>query len=401
MKRIFLPLALVAMLSTLASGAWQRIPGSQRGLELSIGSIEGTKIESSEGIGRVSSLLSDRVTEEATLSKGASFAVVNLGRQAIIDRVSFYNAGGEGRVAVSSSVDNEKWTALGQIVFSPADVQVVVPFASIQGKFVKVEYDMARESGMKHFVVYGSLASGQTSPLKGKVSNRATAVSGARVIYVDPKPGNGSDDAVNFGSFSFPESNDRYRTVIYDFGAPLVLNEFGSVHSPRPVRLEVFVFNELPEKEDWKGRRSFDPAVFNDLKPVASIEDGEGKGYVKCRPSEAVTAQYVALRWEPDFNPPAFVVGGLELMGPPLEIDERNFGGGGGAGGTGGTDGSSSESDGGQMPGGGFNGPFAPNSLGGAGAGGLPVTSEGGGGGGGGGGGAPGGGGGIPPVSPP
>jgi hypothetical protein len=384
------------MLSTLASGAWQRTPGSQqRELELSIGSIEGTKIESSEGIGRVSSLISDRVTEEATLSKGASYAVVNLGRQAIIDRVSFYNVGGEGRVAVSSSVDNEKWTALGQIVFSPADVQVVVPFATIQGKFVKVEYDMARESGMKHFVVYGSLASGQTTPLTGKVSNRATAVSGARVIYIDPELGKGSDDAVKFGSFSFPESNDKYRTVIYDLGRPKVLNEFGSVHSPRPVRFEVFVFDELPEKEDWKGRRSFDPAAFNDLKPVASIEDREGKGYVKCRPSEAVTAQYVALRWEPDFNPPAFVVGGADLMGPPLEIEERYFGGGRGS--------SGSEIDGGQMPAGGFYGPFAPNSLGGAGAGGLPGTSAGGTGGGGGGRGrgGGGGGGGIPPVSPP
>lgn len=399
MKRILLSSALVAMLSTLASGAWQRTPGSQRGLELSIGSIEGTKIESSEGIGRVSSLLSERVTEEATLSKGASFAVVNLGRQAIIDRVSFYNAGGEGRVAVSSSVDNEKWTALGQIVFSPADIQVVVPFASIQGKFVKVEYDMARESGMKHFEVYGSLASGQTNPLVGKVSNRATAVSGARIIYIDPTPSSGSDDSVRYGSFWFPESNDKYRTVIYDLGGAKVLNEFGSVHSPRPVRFEVFVFSELPEKEDWKGRRSFDPAAFNDLKPVASVEDREGKGYVKCRPSEAVTAQYVALRWEPDFNPPAFVVGGADLIGSPIEIDEKNFGGGP-VGSSSGVDGDSgSEVNGGQMPGAGFNGPFAPNSLGGAGAGGLPVTSGGGGGGAPGGGG--GGGGGIPPFSPP
>ena len=110
-----------------------------------------------------------------------------------------------------------------------------------------------------------------------------------------------------------------------------------------------------------------------------------------------MTAQYVALRWEPDFNPPAFVVGGADLIGSPIEIDEKNFGGGP-VGSSSGVDGDSgSEVNGGQMPGAGFNGPFAPNSLGGAGAGGLPVTS------GGGGGGAPGGGGGgggIPPVSP-
>lgn len=404
MKRIFLFWAAMVMLSTGASAAWQRASGSgQRELELSIGSIEGTKIESSENIGRVSALLSDRVTEDATLAKGSSQAVVNLGRQAIIDRVSFYNAGGEGRVAISASVDKQKWDALGQLVFSPADVHVVVPFAAIQGKFVKVEYDVTRETGVKHFEVYGSMVSGSTDRLTGKVANQATAVSGARVIYINPTPSNGSDDSVRYGSFSFPESKDKYRTVIYDLGRPKVLNEFGSVHSPRPVRFEVFVFTELPEKEDWKGRRSFDPAAFDEAEPVASFEDKEGKGFVKCRPIEAVTAQYVALRWEPDFNPPAFVVSGVDLIGPFFEIgreggkganaevlpDQERRGG--------------QQIIGGGMPGGGFYGPFAPNSLGGAGAGGLPITGGGTAGGGPSGGGGGGGGGGvivIPPVSP-
>lgn len=380
MKHALFLIVVVALFSSLAGAAWQRSPESGRlATELAVASVEGVKIESSQNIGRASALISDRVSEEATLPIGRSEAVINLGRQAIIERVSMFNGGGEGRVAISSSTDNSIWVPLGQTVFSAADSQVTVPFASVQGKYVKVEFELARAGGLRNFEILGSLVAGSKDKMRGKVSNMASSISGARVIYVNPTPAANGDEAVRYGSFSFPESEDKYRTVIYDLGRPKVLNEFGSVHSPRPVRFEVFAFSELPEKEDWKGRRSFDPAVFDQTEPVASVEDREGKGFVKCKPDQSVTAQFIALRWEPDFNPPAFTVVGVNITGEPQDIGVQQSESGGQAGGTGGSDSSDqpkSEVVANPTAQSGFSGPFAPTSLMGAGSGGLPAVPQ-------------------------
>lgn len=91
------------------------------------------------------------------------------------------------------------------------------------------------------------------------------------MIYIHPSPMRDSD-ITEIGraqsKFDFPESNEKYRTIIYDLGTPRMLSEFGSVHSPRPVRLEVYAFDQLPDKEDWRGRTSFDPKVFESSTPV-------------------------------------------------------------------------------------------------------------------------------------
>ena len=143
-----------------------------------------------------------------------------------------------------------------------------------------------------------------------------SGVGGTRVVFASPRPENGLDEAADYNKFSFPESDERYRTLIYDLGQLRVLNSFGSVHSPRPVRFEVFTFQKLPQKEDWRGRLSFDPADFGQKEPIASGEDTRGLGYLKIKPSKPVGARYVALRWEPDFNPPAFGVSAPAVSGP-------------------------------------------------------------------------------------
>jgi hypothetical protein len=373
MKRSITTVALVAVLASYSSAAWQRLPSLQeRPIELAVGSINGTRIESSKNIGQVSALLSDMVTDAATLSAGSSEVVIDLGRQVILERVSLHNNNGEGKMAVSASADNSRWVPLGQMVFSAADSELAIPFAGIQGKYVKVEFELSRGAVIRNFEVWGGLAGGDNSKVTGTLTNMATSLAGARVIYIDPTPKGGTDNASQYGSFSFPESSDKYRTVIYDLGRPRVLNEFGSVHSPRPVRLEVFAFSELQEKEDWRGRRSFDASSLDSMEPVASVDDREGRGYVKVKPSNAVTARYVALRWEPDFNPPAFVVGGVECAGPAQGlnvVDAKNPKAPLGI--------LPQEVVAGPTPYGVFTGPFAPNSLMGAGSGGLPATSGG------------------------
>ena len=81
-----------------------------------------------------------------------------------------------------------------------------------------------------------------------------------RVIYINPDAPGAGDDAARYNSFAFPESPERFRTVIYDLGSERTLSEIGSMHSARPVRFYAYTFKdkELPEKEDWRGQMSFD-----------------------------------------------------------------------------------------------------------------------------------------------
>jgi hypothetical protein len=145
--------------------------------------------------------------------------------------------------------------------------------------------------------------------------NFAGGLGGGRLVYAAPKPVNGIDSAAAFNKFEFPESDEKYRTLIYDMGQVRIMNEFSSVHSPSPVRFEVFAFEKLPEKEDWRGRLAFDPADFNNAKPVVAYEDKVGTGNIKVKPQQPVKTRYLALRWEPDFNPPAFLIESTGAMG--------------------------------------------------------------------------------------
>ena len=72
-------------------------------------------------------MISGRLADQATLPIGDSEAVINLGRQAILERVSLHNEGGEGRVAISTSTDFSSWVVVGQTVFSPVDSQIAIP----------------------------------------------------------------------------------------------------------------------------------------------------------------------------------------------------------------------------------------------------------------------------------
>ncbi len=74
-------------------------------------------------------------------------------------------------------------------------------------------------------------------------------------------------------SSSSPTPADKYRTIVYDLGAPRTIREFSTAYSSQqhPVRLDVFAFQELPEKKDWRGKLTLDPAIFDaGSHPVAS-----------------------------------------------------------------------------------------------------------------------------------
>ncbi len=123
----------------------------------------------------------------------------------------------------------------------------------------------------------------------------------SKVIYTHPNPVN-SEDPQNNSHFDFPESAEKHRIIVYDLGEKRKLTEFGSVHSPRPVRFKVYVFDKIPEKKDWSGRMTFDRKALENITPVASKEDPRGVGYIKVKTQNPVTGRYVALVWEPHFQ---------------------------------------------------------------------------------------------------
>lgn len=377
-----------------AHAAWQRLGGlDKRPVNNADSSIADVKIASSSGIGQPENLLRSEATSFAKLPAGASEAVINLGRQVVTNYVTFTNDGAEGRISVSSSGDQHAWAPLSQAVFTSADRIVSLKFAGAQNKYVRLEFDLAKAGSIRELGVYGTDTDYdfrvRETPNSPGPMNVAGGLGGSRVIYVNPSPAGGDEQAEKFNKFEFPETTDKFRTVIYDLGQPRTLTEIGSVHSPRPVRLTAYTFETLPEKEDWRHRKSFDPSVFETIKPVAVAEDTRGVGYVKAKLAKSVRARYIALRWEPDFNPPGFSVSGVQVSASGLSAGRYDPGSGGpGAGANGNGQGGAGGNGPGQNGQGGGNGngdswfpQFAnPFSFGSAGFGGaLPPSAAGGG----------------------
>jgi hypothetical protein len=236
------------------------------------------------------------------------------------DQKNWVNLESGAIVPTSSTPLQLTFLGQGKVAFSAADRFPAVEFAGMQLKCVRLSFDLARGGSTQNFEVFGTDNDADYKLVPAEVSgpstevNLADGIGGGRVIYVHPKPLNHefhSTHHKNHQPFEFPESNEKYRTVIYDLGEPRKLSSFGSVHSPRPIRLSVFLFDTLEEKEDWRYRVTLDSAIFDQKEPAAVVEDKKGTGSVKVDLDGAPAARYVALRWEPDFNPPSFTVGGV------------------------------------------------------------------------------------------
>jgi hypothetical protein len=316
-------LALVFVgLSPARGASWTKLPGIPS-RPVSIGSASlGTKLLSSKGIEQADALIADDPTLAIKLPAGASEFVLDLGSQRVIENALFTDDTIEGKLVLSGSGDGKEWISLGQSLFTPADRLVQLSFAGTLVKFVKVEFSLLKGGTIRNFQLLGA-ATDKDFELKfdesgeGDVKvNLATGLGGSRVVYAHPNPSKDTE-VTELGraqaKFSFPESDDKYRTIIYDMGSSRMMWDFGSVHSPRPVRFQVFTFEQLPEKEDWRGHLSFDQSALDSASPVATVEDHQGVGYTKTTFEKPVRARYVALRWEPDFNPPSFLIAGVQV----------------------------------------------------------------------------------------
>ena len=323
------PLIILALLgmSNIAFADWQRLPFTESvPVNLANKSIPGTKLSDSSGIGNAQALISGGAAEAAAIPTGKSEATIALLGQHVIDEVRFINDGAEGKVSVSASVDAKHWQAIGQNIFAAPDHDIVVHFPGASARYVRVFFEVAKGSAVRGFSIYGATtdkdyklaekspeskspeSKNENSEQSGSSSgsgaslNLASGLGGARPIYAFPMPINTSEDDMKKNVFRFPKSNERFRVIIYDLGSPRKVKQFASAYSERPTRLEVFAFEQLPEKKDWRGKLTLDQSIFDTTKPVAMGEDARGVGHIKLVPEKPVTAQYVALRYEPNYN---------------------------------------------------------------------------------------------------
>jgi hypothetical protein len=312
------PAYIVTLLAslTLAStsrAAWQRLGSPEKHpTDIASSSIAGMAVASSSGIAQPENLLSDASDAASKVAAGKSEVVYSLGQQDFINVVSLVNDGIEGKISISTSADGKTWSLISQTVCTIADRNIKLAFAEASTGYLKLQFELSKGGTVRQLGIFGARTAADFNGATASV-NAASGVSGATVIYCHPSPVGGDDFALKYNRFDFPESDEKFRTLIYDLGKPSELTELGSVHSPRPVRFTAYAFDKLPEKEDWRHRMSFDPAAFDAAEPLVSIEDKSGVGFVKTKLKKSVTARYLALRWEPDFNPPGFTVSAVNI----------------------------------------------------------------------------------------
>jgi hypothetical protein len=314
----FLLLTLGAI--AFATAKWSRVPGvEKRPVNMSLVTA-GTTVSGSKGIAQSSGFILGDPLRPISLETGKSEAVIKLVKQSYVEKASFVSDGLDGRVSAAMSTDGKAWKNPVSTVFTPTDRLVSLDLGAAQGRYLRLEFELARGGTIRSFQILGAHTERnykvtQNEKGSGPMVNFASGIGGGRLIYINPESYAARSAASGTGPLSFPESDEKYRTAVYDFGQVRSLTEFGSVHSPRPVRLLVYAFDTLPEKEDWRGRLAFDPTVFDNAEPVASAEDSQGTGTLKIKAKSTVKARYVAMRWEPDFNPPAFSVTDTSISG--------------------------------------------------------------------------------------
>lgn len=318
-KQLF-TLVAIASLSLQTQAKWSKLPAVEAKPVSTATILAGTTVYDSKGLDPANALLMGDPVRAVNLPSGQSEVSLKFIKQSIVKGSSFVNDGAEGKVAMATSSDGKTWSPVASRVFSASDRLVKLDGGTAQGRFLRMQFDLVRGGAIRGFQSMGNLTDGnytvtQNSDGTGAPVNFAAGIGGGRLLYVSPELFGSRSDAARTNVIEFPESDEKYRTAVYDLGQVRTLNEFGSVHSPRPVRFSVYAFENLPEKEDWRGRLAFDPTVFDTTEPVAKGEDAAGSGMVKIKPRKEVKSRYIALRWEPDFNPPAFTSYSTSITG--------------------------------------------------------------------------------------
>lgn len=314
-----------------AHAAWNRLPTSEaRQFDVAEASVPGTLLVASAGIGNAKALVSRTLMDDVTLPAGKSDATIQLYSQQNIRTIAFSNDGATGGISITGSTDNKNWTDLGSAAFSNEDRVVQIHLAPSTIKYIKLAIDSAKGGVIRSFEIFGTTTDNDFKLVPtgaGDAGNTINLVDirNSRPIYAFPTPTNLGELNEFHNKFVFPKTKDKYRTIVYDLGETRTVKYFATSYSQRPVRVEVYTFEELPEKKDWRGKLTLDPEIFNSTKPTAVGEDPNGIGHIKITPGKSLSVRYVALRFEPDYlNKGAVSALGFDLQSliasamPPL-----------------------------------------------------------------------------------
>lgn len=299
---------------------WPRLPVLESkpvGMEMAY---SGTSLQSAEGIQDASSLLAGDLSRAVKLSPGQAAATLKFAKQSVVRQLSFINEGVSGKVSLAISSDNSTWSSLADAVFAPKDRLVKIDVGSAQGRYVRLEFEVSKVGSVRGLQLIGGdhdtdYEVTQEAQGTGAPVNFATGLGGGRLIYLsENRPGAGLT-AMETNVLEFSAPGDKQKTAVYDLGEIRSITEFVSVHSSCPAKFAVYAFDQLPEKENWRGRMSFDPGVFANATPVGVVEDRSGRGALTVKPVKAVKARYIALSWEINVTSTPFMVYGISIVG--------------------------------------------------------------------------------------
>jgi hypothetical protein len=319
--RLLSTLAVVALSPVgLANAGWLHLPSLDKrpiGMELAYG---GTTLYASSNITDAAVLTCGDQAKAAKVLTGHGEAVLKFARQSLIQHLSFVADGLEGKAAVSISSDAKTWTSLADAFFTPKNRLVRLDVGRAQGRYLRLDFDLVKGGGIRAVQVIGSdsdanYAVTQNENLSGAPLNFAAGIGGGRLVYLSGNELGSGADALTTNSFKFPASSGTLHTAVYDLGQVRTLTEFGSLHSARPVSLAIYALPVLPERENWRGRASFDASVLESLEPIADAADEAGQGVMAVKLKGPVKARYIALRWNTQVEAGGFEVFGVSLTG--------------------------------------------------------------------------------------
>lgn len=319
------PFTLFALIAaafpvTPVCAGWPRLPVLESkpvGMEMAF---SGTSLQSANGIQDAASLLAGDLSRSVKLSSGQAAATLKFAKQAVLRHLSFINEGASGKLSLSISSDNSTWSALADAVFATKDRLIKLDIGTAQGRYVRLEFEVSKSGNVRglqliggdHDTDYEVTQEGQGT---GAPVNFATGIGGGRLIYLsENRPGSGLT-ALETDTLEFSAVGEKQKTAVYDLGETRSLTEFVSVHSPYPAKFAVYAFDQLPEKENWRGRMSFDPGVLASATPVGVVEDRSGGGMLTVKPAKAVKSRFIALSWEINVTSAPFVVYGVSIVG--------------------------------------------------------------------------------------
>ncbi len=323
----------VSCLGGDAFAAWTRLPSARNMcVNMASNALVGTTIKSSDGITRPNAIISDDPGDYFAIPKGESEVILQLARQSMVQSFNFLTQDAEGEVKIYGSTDSMNWVHLSGGAYSGAN-HFDCRFTGMLGKYFKVSFNATKGGQLRAFQLAGALTDGDITKTKNKIQSGKDNASGDQSswdsdsdkkirtikgneslvnyadsigtpIYAHPTPINLDNNSTNNPrqTLKFPHTNERFLTIIYDLAYLRIIKKFSAAYVKKPVRLEVFIFERLPEEMDWRGKLSLNPAIFTTTKPVAIGEDPTGVGHINIPLKESVTARFVALRFEPNYQ---------------------------------------------------------------------------------------------------